>query len=294
MSRFGTALVIILAFSLSISVAMAASRVQLAAPNQMGVTMGQLYYWVRDVEANQKFWVTLGAIPVRTSEKQAVLKLQGLLILLNQGESSGNSEGSVLNHVGFQVSNLQQIMEKVKAEGYKTAPATFGSKAVSNVFSPEGERIELLEDRSENVQITFDDATVVNGKAGGPKMAAPILLHHIHFYVPESSVLEIKAWYIKNFGAVSCKRWHYEAVDLPGMNINISGSPESLAPTKGRMLDHIGFEVKNLKAFYKKLQASGVKIDQPYTKLPSGLATVYLTDPWGNYIALTEGLSRHY
>ena len=93
---------------------------------------------------------------------------------------------------------------------------------------------------------------------------------------------------------MSCKRWHYEAVDLPGMNINISGSPESLAPTKGRMLDHIGFEVKNLKAFYKKLQASGVKIDQPYTKLPSGLATVYLTDPWGNYIALTEGLSRHY
>ena len=185
MSRFGTALVRT-AFSLSISVAMAASRVQLAAPNQMGVTMGQLYYWVRDVEANQKFWVTLGAIPVRTSEKQAVLKLQGLLILLNQGESSGNSEGSVLNHVGFQVSNLQQIMEKVKAEGYKTAPATFGSKAVSNVFSPEGERIELLEDRSENVQITFDDATVVNGKAGGPKMAAPILLHHIHFYVPKA------------------------------------------------------------------------------------------------------------
>jgi 4-hydroxyphenylpyruvate dioxygenase-like putative hemolysin len=273
---------------------MAASMVQLAAPNQMGVTMAQLYYQVRDVEANQKFWVTLGATPVRTSEKQAVLKFQSLLILLNQGDSSGNSEGSVMNHVGFQVSNLQQIMEKVRAAGYKTAPATLGSKAVGNVFSPEGERIELLEDRSENVQITFDDGKVINGKTDGPKMVVPILLHHIHFYVPEGSVQEIKAWYIKNFGAASCKRWHYEAVDLPGMNINISGSPGSLVPTKGRMLDHIGFEVKNLKAFCKKLQTNGVPFDQPYTKQPSGLATAYLTDPWGNYIVLTEGLSRHY
>lgn len=294
MSRFGVVLVIILAFSLSTSMAMAASMVQLAAPNQKGVTMGQLYYSVRNVEANQTFWVTLGAVALRTGPEQAVLKFQGLLIFLNKGEPSGNTEGSVLNHVGFQVSNLQQIMDKVRATGYKTAPATFGSKAVGNVFSPEGERIELLEDRSENVQITFDDARVINGKAGGPQMAVPILLHHIHFYVPEKSVGEIKAWYIKTFGAVSCKRWHYEAVDLPGININISGNPESLAPTKGRMLDHIGFEVKNLKAFYKKLQASGVKFDQPYAKQPSGLATAYLTDPWGNYIILTEGLSRHY
>lgn len=216
-----------------------------------------------------------------------------LLIVLNQGESSGNSEGSVLNHVGFQVSNLQQIMDKVKAAGYKTAPATFGSKAVSNVFSPEGERIELLEDRSENVQITLDDGKIINGKADG-NMAVPILLHHVHFYVPEGSVLQIKAWYIKNFGAMSCKRWHYEAADLPGMNINILGSPGSLASTKGRMLDHIGFEVRNLKAFCKKLQANGVKFDQLYTRQPSGLATAYLTDPWGNYIVLTEGLNRHY
>ena len=280
--------------SLAVSVAMAAPTVQLAAPNQMGVTMGQLYYVVRNVEANQKFWVTLGAVPLRTSEKQAVLKFPGLLIVLNKGESSGNSEGSVLNHVGFQVVNLQEIMDRVRAAGYKTAPATFGSKAVSNVFSPEGERIELLEDRSENVQITFADAKVINGKADGPKMTVPILLHHVHFYVPESSVPEIKAWYIKNFGAVACKRWHYEAADLPGMNINIAGNPEVLAPSKGRMLDHIGFEVKNLKTFCKKLQASGVKFDQPYTKQPSGLATAYLTDPWGNYIVLTESLSRHY
>jgi hypothetical protein len=127
MSRFAMVVVLILALSLTVSVAVAAPTVQLAAPNQMGVTMGQLCYWVRDVEANRKFWVTLGALPVRSGEKQAALKFQGLLIVLNQGEPAGNSEGSVLNHVGFQVANLQQIMDKVRAAGYKTAPATFGS-----------------------------------------------------------------------------------------------------------------------------------------------------------------------
>jgi 4-hydroxyphenylpyruvate dioxygenase-like putative hemolysin len=256
--------------------------------------MGQLYYSVSDVEANQKFWVLLGATPVRMNRTEAVVKFPDLVIFLTQGPSSGNSEGSVLDHVGFQVTNVQQTMERMKAAGYKTMPAPSGTKLVGNAFTPEGERIELLEDQSENVQITFDDGRVVNGRAGGPKMAVPTLLHHLHFNVPESAVPQMQAWYIENFGAVPCKRWHYEAANLPGVNINISGDPKQLAPTKGRMLDHFGFEVKNLKAFCKKLQATGVKLDRPYTKQSSGLATAYLTDPWGNYIELTEGLSTHY
>jgi extradiol dioxygenase family protein len=57
------------------------------------------------------------------------------------------------------------------------------------------------------------------------------------------------------------------------------------------MLDHIGFEVRNLAAFCKKLEANGVKFDIPYAKQSSGIASAFLTDPWGTYIELTEGLS---
>jgi predicted enzyme related to lactoylglutathione lyase len=288
---FFLGLVLVLGLAL---LALAAPAVQLAAPNEAGVTMGQFHYVVRDVEANQKFWVLLGATPIRMSRAEAVVKFPDLFIFLTQGPSTGNTEGSVLDHVGFQVANLQETKERMQAAGYKTAPATFGSKAVGNVYTPEGERIELLEDQSENAQITFDDGKVVNGRAGGPKMDVPILLHHVHFNVPESEIPRIKAWYIKNFGAVPCRRWHYEGVNLPGLNINISGVSKKLAPTKGRMLDHFGFEVKNLKAFCKNLQANGVKLDQPYTKQPSGLTTAYLTDPWGNYLELTAGLSTRY
>jgi hypothetical protein len=34
--------------------------------------------------------------------------------------------------------------------------------------------------------------------------------------------------------------------------------------TKGRALDHIGFDVNNLQAFCKKPEASGIKLDRPF------------------------------
>ena len=80
-------------------------------------------------------------------------------------------------------------------------------------------------------------------------------------------------------------------MDLPGINFNFSASPRPLPPIKGRMLDHIGFEIKNLEAFCKKLEAGGIKFDVPYSQLPSGLATAFITDLWGTYIELTEGLN---
>jgi extradiol dioxygenase family protein len=77
---------------------------------------------------------------------------------------------------------------------------------------------------------------------------------------------------------------------LPGININISGVDAGQAPTRGRMLDHIGFEVENLEAFCKQLEAKGIEFDRPYGTLPSGFGLAFLTDPWGTYIELTEGL----
>jgi hypothetical protein len=59
--------------------------------------------------------------------------------------------------------------------------------------------------------------------------------------------------------------------------------------TKGRALDHIGFEVKDLEDFTKTLEANGVKLDTPYRKVPQmGFAVAFLTDPWGTRIELTE------
>jgi catechol 2,3-dioxygenase-like lactoylglutathione lyase family enzyme len=102
----------------------------------------------------------------------------------------------------------------------------------------------------------------------------------------------IQAWYSKVFGALPGKRYHYEADDLPGVNLNFSGVPTKMEPTKGRMLDHIGFEVKGLAAFCKRLEAQGVALDEPYHPVPgTGLKSAFITDPVGTRIELTEKLA---
>ena len=124
-------------------------------------------------------------------------------------------------------------------------------------------------------------------------MKEPIASHHIHFFVAEAAIPEIKAWYAKTFGAKPGKRGDNEADDVPGENLTFGKSPTPTEPTKGRALDHIGFEIKNLEAFCKNLGASGIKFDRPYSpQVAPGLSIAFITDPWGTYIELTEGLDK--
>lgn len=266
---------------------------QLYPPNAMGAAMGHLHYNVKDMEANRKFWIAMGAQPVLMGGTREVLKFPGVMVLLTQAESTGGTEGSVINHVGFRVPNTLQMLDHMKSLGYKTELATSRTGKVGSVYSPEDERIEFLEDQSINVKFVPDSGQY----EPPPKMTVPITLHHIHFFVPDADVEKIQAWYVKVFGAVPGKRFRtdlmgYTAADLPGVNLNISGGHERLPGINGRRLTHIGFEIRNLEEFCRKLEAMGIKLDRPYRKLPVGIANAYITDPWGTYIELTEGLNR--
>jgi catechol 2,3-dioxygenase-like lactoylglutathione lyase family enzyme len=120
---------------------------------------------------------------------------------------------------------------------------------------------------------------------------SPAAMHHIHFATQQ--VDDMKAWYVKVFGAKPGMRGSFQAADLPGVNLTYSPSPDAVAGTQGRSLDHIGFEVKNLEAFCKTLEAMGIKLERPYTQVAAlGIAIAFIRDPWGTYIELTEGLDK--
>jgi catechol 2,3-dioxygenase-like lactoylglutathione lyase family enzyme len=122
------------------------------------------------------------------------------------------------------------------------------------------------------------------------KAAAPAALHHIHFAGP---VDDMKAWYVKVFGAKPGMRGSFQAADLPGVNLTYSPSPDPAVGTQGRALDHIGFEVRDLESFCKKLEAMGIKLERPYTQVAAlNIAIAFIRDPWGTYIELTEGLDK--
>jgi len=258
---------------------------QLASANQAGVSMGHLHYLVRDVEANRRFWVALGGTPIKVGGTDAV-KFPDVLVFLTPRESSAGTEGSVVNHVAFRVKTFAQV----EAAGLKVERlAQF--PGVGNTMTPEGERIELFEDAALNLTFTPDQGAPdgVASRHNRP-LSTSVAFHHIHLYLPGEAHLEAKAWYARMFGGVAGKRAQYDAVDLPGINLNFGGG-RTTVPTKGRRLDHIGFEVRNLEAFCRRLESMGVKLDSPYQRNADGIATASLTDPWGTSIELTEGLT---
>ncbi|RPI60408.1 MAG: VOC family protein, partial [Lysobacterales bacterium] len=252
-----------------------AAQAELSAPNAAGVAMGHLHYVVRDVAANKAFWVGLGGRSVLFNGTTEGIVFPDVVVLLRQGEPSGGTQGSVVNHVAFRVKSVAAI-EKAGFEVEYNAQYP----GVASVHTPEGERIELFDDElATNLGFTIDgggsDAgTDARGRAmqgaiadaaaerHNRKLEVPIIAHHIHLNVPQGQVAAAKEWYATHFGGVRGMRWRYDAVDLPGININISGVDTSQAPTRGRMLDHIGFEVQNLEAFCKVLEAKGITFDR--------------------------------
>jgi catechol 2,3-dioxygenase-like lactoylglutathione lyase family enzyme len=272
-----------------------APRFSLAAPNAVGVSMGHLHYRVRDVAANRRFWMALGAQPVTGATRFAapgreILRVQDVLVVLDPGEPEGGTEGSVVNHVAFRVPTLAPL----EAAGLKPARlAQF--PGVSTVMSPENERVELFDNGALNLTFTADSGVLdaVAQRHNRP-LTVPIAFHHIHLYVPDAAAVEAaKAWYSRMFGGLPGKRSQYDATDVPGVNFNFLPAPrqERQAPTKGRMLDHIGFEVARLREFCRRLETMGIVFDEPYTEGADGVARARFTDPWGTSIELTQGLS---
>jgi catechol 2,3-dioxygenase-like lactoylglutathione lyase family enzyme len=238
---------------------------QLAAPNDAGVTMGHVHLYVRDVDANRRFLIVLGGKAVQNGAFHAI-QFPGVYVLLDKGEPTGGTVGTVINHIGFQVRSMQESLARWQGAGLAIEPGNRPTQVYLTM--PDAIRVEILEDTS---------------------LKAPLVFHHVHYYV--SDVAAMQAWYAKNFGAIPGKRAQFDAADIPGANLTFQKADMAQTPTQGAALDHIGFEVKNLEAFTKKLTAAGVKFDKPYRKLPdSNAAAAFLTDPSGTTIELTEGL----
>ena len=281
-SQGAAALVSAIAFAPSFALA------ELAPPNAAGVAMGHVHFNVQDVEANKQFWLALGGTAVG-NDAVAVISFPDVLVLLNQREPAVGAESSVVDHFAFRVRSLAAV--EAAGLDLELNPDYPG---VASVHTPEGERIELFDDGlATNLGFMVDSGTAdAVTDRHNRKIDVPIIAHHIHLYVPEGEIETARDWYARHFGGVKGRRWRYPAVDLPGINLNFSETPAPRAPAQGQRLDHIGFEVENLEAFCKKLEADGIALDLPYRKLPgpSGVGVAFLTDPWGTLIELTEGL----
>ncbi len=240
---------------------------QLPAPNAAGVSAGHLHMMVRDPAAHKKIWVDLFGAQVVASGSLELVKLPGIFLILSKGEPAEGSIGSTLDHTAFRVKDLAGTSAKLKAAG---------------ITLTRDDSLEIVADFPDKVKVEFYPA---------PALSVPIEHFHVHFYAAD--IVALRAWYAKHFGAATPTASNANAMGVPGMSFSFRKTDAPQAATKGRSIDHIGFEVKDLEAFCKKLAADGVTFESPFRDVPGiGLKIAFLIDPAGTRIELTEGLAK--
>ena len=263
-----TILALLVGFSLTLGTAVA----QPAPFNEAGVTMGHWHLTSKNVEADKKLFLAMGG-KLYMPGGLPLLMFPGLyvnLALASGEKGDGGTEGSVVNHVGLIVNNVQQRVAEWKAKGVTVLPGTNNRLDQAFVVTPDGVRMEILEDKTQPM---------------------PVRGEHIHLSLTEAEIPKAQAWYVKTFGGKPGTRNDAPVVDLPGVQIRFAKADTKQAPTRGRVLDHIGFDVKDHAAFVKKLAAEGIKLDEPVRKSTSGNTITYITDPWGTRIEIVQRTS---
>ena len=165
-------------FLLAAAFAMPAAG-QLATPNAAGVSLGHLHLYVSDVAAQQKFWATMGGVPV-ANQRLEMIQFPGVFILLRRGETKGGTVGSIVNHIGFVWKDLPAAKAKWQAAGYKIEQGEDPNHGY--ILGPDGIRLEF---------------------SGDPSLQVPVKINHVHLYPQD--VPAMQAWYAKVLGGVPGK-----------------------------------------------------------------------------------------
>lgn len=264
---------IVLTVALGLALA-APAAAQLAHPNASGITYGHVHLNVTDIELHKQLWVEhFGGVVVQKGPLTAI-RLPNFLVALTEREPTGDSQGSVMDHFGFKVQNTARFLAKWRAAGLPVRGEFIGAEGFPNayVMMPDGVRVELQED---------------------PQLPVEVAGYHIHFITPEFE--DLLSWYEETFSLQRRPRGRIETTtDVPGMNMSFGSSDEPTAPSRGRAIDHIGFEIDDLEAFCEMLAAKGIEFDVEYREVESVELTIaFLTDPSGTFIELTEGYDEY-
>jgi catechol 2,3-dioxygenase-like lactoylglutathione lyase family enzyme len=260
---------------------------QLLAAKDGPIVYGHLHLNPTSIPEHKKFWAdTLGGavITVGTDDLE-IIRFPNVLVFWRANQApTGGSKGTTADHIGFSVPSLPPVLSRVRANGFRVVtrdevPATEeveddivtrGTTRLAFIMGPDNAKVELVEQ---------------------PKQTEPVRLHHQHFFGQQNR--EMRDWYAKVFGATPRDGGAFPSAALPGVALNFSQAATSVVGTRGRVYDHIGFEVRNLEEFCKQLEAQGIKLTVTYRKIAAlDTAIAFVTDPWGTSIELSDGLAK--
>ena len=122
----------------------ATALAQAFPPNEAGVTMGHWHLNSVSVEANQKLLTAMGGTALKPGDFNLV-RFPGVFVFLHLRQTgtppTGGTEGSIVNHVGLTVPNVQEAAERVKVNGGQILNGPMevpGGDWIVNCMDPQG------------------------------------------------------------------------------------------------------------------------------------------------------------
>lgn len=157
-------------------------------------------------------------------------------VIFQKNDKAQPSQGSVLDHIGFSVPDLDATMKGLQAEGVKIAQQVRdapGLFKLAFVEDPWGTRIEVVQDSQ---------------KLG---------LHHIHLRGPDPAAT--LAWFSTQFGGRTGRlKDRIDGIEMSG--VWILAQRGEATPSQGHSIDHIGFRPVNVDASVAEFKARNIKI----------------------------------
>jgi catechol 2,3-dioxygenase-like lactoylglutathione lyase family enzyme len=189
-------------------------------------------------------------------------------IIFQRNEKAQPSAGSVVDHIGFSVVDLDAAMKALEADGAKvTSPARDvpGLFKLAFIEDPWGVRIEVVQD------------------------SAKLGLHHVHLRAPDPAAA--LNWYKDAFGGTPGKlKDRIDGIDYGGVWLLVAKGDTT--PSRGHAIDHLGFRPVNVDAAVAAFKTKNVTVTtepRPLT-LPSGVSMrlAFIEGPEGARIELVQ------
>src|SRR5689334_24868361 len=110
--------------ALLVLVPASSASAQLLAAKDGPIVYGHHHLNTTDTEAARKFWIdALGGalVKIGTNDTEIIRYPNALLFMrpANEPAPTGGSKGTTVDHIGFSVPNLRQVVDRVKAAGFK-------------------------------------------------------------------------------------------------------------------------------------------------------------------------------
>lgn len=204
----------------------------------------------------------MGATPGDLPDRVMVGKV---IFVWLQRANSPTSEGSVVDHIGFSFPDIDAKIKELTAAGARLlTPArdVQGLFKLAFIEDPFGTKIELVQD----------------SETPG--------FHHIHLRLPDPD--KALAWYGERFGGQRAKL--KDRIDglryTDGLWLLVQRA-DGAPPSSGRAIDHVGWRVRDIDAFFAAAKGRGDKVTgdpRPIRDLRVG----FIEDPNGVRIEIAQ------